>query len=78
MKTDKFYTVKALADRLAITPMTVYRMAKQGKLPATRIGGSIRFRPEDIEAFLETVRVGPTGLSETKQGEEKHGQRKSK
>ena len=77
MKTDKFYTVKALADRLSITPMTVYRMAKQGKLPATKIGGSIRFDPQVIDAFLETIRVGPTGLAEAKQGEE-HGKRKGK
>jgi len=62
MKTDQFYTVKTLAEKLAIRPITVYRMVDQGKLPAVRIGKSIRFRPADIDAFLETVRVGPAGL----------------
>jgi len=77
MKTDKFYTVKELAARLALTPMTIYRLTKQGRLPATKIGGVIRFDPQAIDAFLETIRVGPTGLDEAKQGEE-HGKRKGK
>jgi excisionase family DNA binding protein len=59
MKTDTFYTVRTLAERLAVTPLTIYRMIDQGKLPAVRIGRSIRFRPEDVEAFLASVAIGP-------------------
>ena len=79
MKNDQFYTVKNLADKLAITPLTVYRLVEQGKLPAVRIGRSIRFQPGDIEAFLETVRVGPAGLAEKdeKPKDGKHERRKS-
>jgi len=79
MKTDQFYSVKTLAEKLAINPMTIYRMVDQGRLPAVRIGRTIRFRPADIDAFLETVRVGPTGLApeEEKLKEGKHERRKS-
>jgi len=78
MKTEQFYTVKTLAEKLAITPITVYRMVDQGKLPAVKIGKSIRFKPQDIDAFLETVRVGPAGLAEEEPKEEKHEKRKSR
>jgi excisionase family DNA binding protein len=62
MKTDKFYTVKTLADRLAVKPLTIYRMVTDGKLPAVKIGRSIRFDPDKIAIFLDSVRVGPGGL----------------
>jgi excisionase family DNA binding protein len=79
MKTDQFYSVKTLADKLALTPMTIYRLVDQGKLPAVKIGKSIRFRPADIDAFLETVRVGPAGLTEEiEQKDVKHERRKSR
>jgi excisionase family DNA binding protein len=64
MKTDKFYTVKTLADRLAVKPLTIYRMVADGKLPAVKIGRSIRFDPDKIAIFLDSVRVGPGGLKE--------------
>jgi excisionase family DNA binding protein len=78
-KQDQFYTVKTLAEKLAIKPITVYRMVDQGKLPAVRIGKSIRFKPADIDAFLESVRVGPAGLIEDEvMKEENHEKRKSR
>lgn len=77
MKTDSFFTVKTLAERLAITPMTVYRLVEKGTLPAVKIGKSIRFRPGDIDAFLDAVRVGPTGLAVDEPKEGKHEKRKS-
>jgi excisionase family DNA binding protein len=67
MKTNQFYTVKTLAEKLAIKPLTIYRMIADGKLPAMKIGRSIRFDPADIDAFLQTIRIKPEGLNETKQ-----------
>ncbi len=77
MKTDQFLTVQALADQLDIAPLTVYRLVKYGKIPAIRIGRSIRFRPAEIDAFLETVRVGPGGLAVDEPKKGKHEKRKS-
>lgn len=67
MKTDQFYTVKTLAEKLAVKPLTIYRLVDQGKLPAVRIGRSIRFEPDAVAAFLDSVRVGPEGLKDGKQ-----------
>ncbi len=80
MKTEgQFYSVKTLAERLALTPTTIYRLVEQGKLPAVKIGKSIRFAPDAIDAFLETVRVGPAGLKEEEEQKEgKHERRKSR
>lgn len=76
MKTDQFLTVQALADQLAIAPLTVYRLVKYGKIPAIRIGRSIRFRPAEIDAFLNTVRVGPGGLTDESEKGGNHEKRK--
>jgi excisionase family DNA binding protein len=59
MKTDQFYTVKTLAEKLAVKPLTIYRLIAGGKLPAMKIGRSIRFNPVDIDAFLQTLRIRP-------------------
>lgn len=64
MKTDQFFTVKQLADKLAVRPLMIYRLVEQGKLPAIRIGRIIRFDPDDVAAFLASVRVGADGLKE--------------
>lgn len=64
MKTDHFYTVRTLAERLVVKPLTIYRLVAEGKLPAVRIGRAIRFDPDRIEAFLASVQVGPEGLND--------------
>jgi len=66
MKTDQFYTVRTLAEKLAVKPLTIYRLVAEGRLPAVRIGRSIRFEPDAITAFLDSVRVGPEGLKDGK------------
>lgn len=35
---EEFLTIEEAAKRLKISPTTVYRMAKNGKLPAIKIG----------------------------------------
>ena len=62
MNQEKFYTVKTLAERLAVQPLTIYRLVGQGKIQAVRVGRTIRCEPSAVEAFLESVRVGPEGL----------------
>ena len=66
MKTDPFLTVRQLADTLAVRPLMIYRLVEQGKLPAIRIGRIIRFDPDDVAAFLASVRVGLNGSKEGK------------
>lgn len=48
-----FMTVEDVAEMLRINKSTVYRMAKAGRLPATRVGRQWRFRLSALEAFLD-------------------------
>lgn len=52
-------TVADVAKWLTVSSSLVYQLVESGKLPVYRIGngrGSIRFRPEDIEGYLNTCR----------------------
>jgi excisionase family DNA binding protein len=72
MKTDHFYTVRILAEKLSVKPLTIYRLIANGKLPALKIGRSIRFDPADIDAYLKTVRIKPKGLKDKKDARRKN------
>ena len=47
-------TVKDVAKYLDICAMTVYRYAKQGKLPAFKIGSDWRFRRNSINRWIRS------------------------
>ena len=54
----------AVAAYLSVDTSTVYRLAQSGAIPATKIAPRVlRFRPEDVRAFLErrTRRSAPPG-----------------
>lgn len=51
---SKLLTVDEVAQRLRLHPITVRRHIKSGRLPATRIGRSVRVKEEDIEATVES------------------------
>ena len=48
----RFLTVAEVADLLRVSSMTVYRLIKEGDLPAVRIGKSYRLREDDLDAYL--------------------------
>jgi excisionase family DNA binding protein len=43
---------KELADFLAVSPITVYKMAKAGRMPSFRVGTAVRFDPRKIAEWL--------------------------
>ena len=51
--TDQILTLKELAAYLKLTEKTAYRLASEGKLPGFKVGGSWRFKREDLEAWIE-------------------------
>ena len=53
---SRLLTVDEVAKRLRLHPITVRRHIKSGRLPATRIGRSIRVREEDIVATRELAK----------------------
>ena len=54
--TKKYLTAAEVAERLAISRRTVYRLVEQGWLRARRIGRMLRFPPEDVSRFLSGCR----------------------
>ncbi|MGD0308878.1 MAG: helix-turn-helix domain-containing protein [Acidobacteriota bacterium] len=45
-------TARQVAEFLAISPITVYKMAKAGRLPSFRVGTAVRFDPRAIAQWL--------------------------
>ncbi len=46
-------TIAELARLLGIGRTTVYRLVNTGELRAVRVGERLRFRPEDVNTYLE-------------------------
>ncbi len=49
---DKLLTTRELQDRLQLDRVTIYRMVKEGELPALRVGGQWRFSTDAIDSWL--------------------------
>ena len=54
-------TAKQVAALLSLSAQTVYRHARQGRLPYLRLHGSLRFRPSDLENWLRAKSFNPAG-----------------
>jgi excisionase family DNA binding protein len=54
---ERLLTAREVADHLGLSPETVLRYVRRGELPAIRLPGTakgrLRFRREDVEAWLE-------------------------
>ena len=48
----RLLTVKEVANVMRVSPMTVYRIVKQGDLPAYRIERQIRIDELDVHRYL--------------------------
>lgn len=49
---DSLITVKEVADYLKLKEQTVYLLARQNKIPSLKVGGSLRFKKSQIDAWL--------------------------
>jgi excisionase family DNA binding protein len=52
-------TARDLADLLGLSASTILDMWERGDLPGFKIGRAVRFRPSEVEAWLEGCRRGP-------------------
>ncbi|MFA0710862.1 helix-turn-helix domain-containing protein [Vibrio splendidus] len=50
---DQILTLKEVAAYLKLAEKTAYRLASEGKLPGFKVGGSWRFKREDLEQWIE-------------------------
>lgn len=56
-------TVNELAKYLRLHEQTVYKMAKEGRLPAYKVGSRWRFKKDTIDSWLRDQRE--SGMYET-------------
>lgn len=58
MRVEELWNIQQVARLLGLSDRTVYQMARDGRLPARRIGGRWRFRPEEVEQWLSSPTSG--------------------
>lgn len=58
----RWLSTKEAAERLGITPRTLYRFIDEGSLPAYRFGRVIRLQEAEVLAFIDTCRIQPGSL----------------
>lgn len=49
---DEILTLKEVAQYLKLAEKTAYRLAAEGELPGFKVGGSWRFKRQDIEHWI--------------------------
>ena len=54
---DEILTLKEVAEYLKLAEKTAYRLASEGKLPGFKVGGSWRFKREDVQTWIEEQKV---------------------
>ena len=50
---ERLLTVSEVAEVLRVSRMSIYRMIKQGEMPAFRVGRGYRLRQEDVHRYLK-------------------------
>ncbi|WP_318475062.1 methylation-associated defense system helix-turn-helix domain-containing protein MAD1 [Photobacterium leiognathi] len=51
---DQILTLKEVAVYLKLAEKTAYRLASERKLPGFKVGGSWRFKKDDLEKWIES------------------------
>lgn len=50
---ENLLTVKDLAERWQVSPEWIYDAVAAGRIPSVRLGRQVRFRPDDMDAYLD-------------------------
>lgn len=61
----KWLKIQQIASYLQISRGKVYKLAQQGKIPASKIGGQWRFKKDRIDKWLEE-KEGANGTARKK------------
>ena len=51
-KVDDVFSIDELADYLKIPKSTLYKLVREGKIPAQKVGRHWRFHKETIDSWL--------------------------
>ena len=52
MPEENVFTVQELARYLKMKPVTIYKHAKEGKLPGFKVGANWRFKKTTIDSWI--------------------------
>lgn len=64
MDSNNLMDVAEAAEYVGLSTFTVRRLAKQGSLPAAKIGRAYRFKRDDIDSYLRTQYRGNEDVSD--------------
>jgi excisionase family DNA binding protein len=56
---EPLLTARELAEHLSLSADTVLDWAEAGRIPHFKLGRAVRFRPSEVDAWLEAQRRGP-------------------
>ncbi len=51
--TDTWLTVKEVAQYLKLSTDLIYKLAQQGRIPASKVGAAWRFKKEKIDRWMD-------------------------
>ena len=51
--TSDIMTIQEVCEYLKLNNKTAYRLAAEGKIPGFKVGGSWRFRKQEIEKWIK-------------------------
>ncbi len=54
-----FLTPDEMAECLAVSKTTLYRLVAKRQIPFYKIGGSLRFKKDEMEKYFDDCRIGP-------------------
>ena len=60
--TPPVMTVEEVSEYLRIPRSSVYKLARQGRIPCQKVGRHWRFRREALDTWLESAGVSATGI----------------
>lgn len=56
---EEYFTSKETQAYLKVSSVTLWRLVKEGQLPVYKIHNRNRYRKADLDAFMESHRIGP-------------------
>ena len=59
--TERYLTAAQVAEWLGFAAGTIVDWAERGLIPSFKMGGRLRFRESEVEAWIETKRLGGAG-----------------
>jgi excisionase family DNA binding protein len=57
-KINHALTARELAIMLSVSPISIYKLARTGRLPSLRLGTCVRFCGKSVAKWLRTKEVG--------------------